>query len=120
MMHTNRVWSVSNVLSPEDLAHKLTNTTWCCCTGFRIGDYLWLNDATSPDGAQEYAVVKLVCGEGIATQVESITFSWCSEADALRHIQRTLSGGDDRNDFARRVSPNLQTQAEHGRCHHCA
>jgi hypothetical protein len=53
-------------------------------------------------------------------QIESITFSWCDYEAALQHIQRTLRGEDDDNDFTREFSPRLQSPAEHGRCHHCA
>lgn len=58
MLHNDRVWCVAAVESAEELARKLTETTWCCCTGFQLGDYLWLNDATGPDGAQEYGVCR--------------------------------------------------------------
>lgn len=120
MFHKNRVWCVSQVVSPEELARKLTTVTWTCCTAFELGGYLWLNDATSPDGGQEYATVKRVGPNGRPLQVESITFSWCNYDEAVQYIERTLRGDDDGNDFAREVSPILQTSAEHSRCHHCA
>ena len=120
MMHHDRRWVVSPVASAEQLAQKLTEMTWTCCTAFAIGEYLWLNDATCPDGAAEYAVVKRVVSTGRPIQIESITFSWCDYDEALRHIQRTLRGEDDANDFASEVSPKLETPAEHGRCAHCA
>ncbi len=56
MFHERRVWSVSPVASAEELAKKLTEMIWCCCNAFELGGYLWLNDSTCPDGAQEYAV----------------------------------------------------------------
>lgn len=40
----------------------------------------FLNDSFSEDGAQEYAVVRN------GRQIESITFSWCSRAEAHNHI----------------------------------
>lgn len=120
MFHHDRVWCVTPVESAEDLARKLTEATWTCCTGFSLGGYLWLNDATCPDGGQEYAVVKK-CGPGSrALQVESITFSWCDYDAALEYIQRTVRGDDDKCDFAREVHPHLQSPEEHGRCLHCA
>lgn len=120
MLHDKRVWCVSSIASAEELARKLTEMTWCGCTAFAISDYLWLNDATSPDGAQEYAVVKRDGGNGKPVQIESITFSWCDEAQALDYIRRTLAGKDDGNSFRRQVDPVLQTPEEHGRCPHCA
>jgi hypothetical protein len=120
MFHQNRVWCVTSVSSAEELAEKLTTVTWTCCTAFELGGYLWLNDATSLDGGQEYSVVKRVGPNGRPLQVESITFSWCTTQQALEYIRWTLRGEDDGNDFAREVSPALQTPAEHGRCCHCA
>ena len=120
MFHRNRVWCVTSVRSAEELARKLTEITWTCCTAFELGGYLWLNDATSPDGGQEYAAVKKAGPNGRPLQVESITFSWCDYPTALDYVQRTLRGEDDGSDFAREVSPALQTPAEHGRCCHCA
>jgi hypothetical protein len=120
MLHDKRVWCLSEVESAEDLARKLTETTWCCCTAFRLEDYAWLNDSTSPDGAQEYAVLKLNGPDGDPQQVESITFGWCDYEKALAFIQATLAGEDDGNDWARPVSPALQSPQEHGRCGHCA
>jgi len=38
MMHHDRVWYVSPADSAEDLARKLTETTWNCCTAFSLGD----------------------------------------------------------------------------------
>jgi hypothetical protein len=120
MMHTTRVWSVDPVASAEELARKLTESTWCCCTGFSLGGYVWLNDATSPDGAQEYAIIKLCAGEVRPQQIESITFSWCNYERALELIQRTLQGDYDDSDFTVEVSPTLQSPEKHGRCPHCA
>jgi hypothetical protein len=120
MFHDKRVWSVSPVGSAEELAKKLTEITWCCCNAFELGGYLWLNDSTSPDGAQEFGLLKKDGGNGKPVQIESITFGWCDASKALEYILRTLAGGDDQSDFRHEVDPVLQTPAEHGRCHHCA
>ena len=95
MLHANRAWCVSEVASVEELAKKLTETTWCCCTAFLVAGqprYVWLNDSTSPDGVQEYAVVKLKGADGWGRQIESITFGWSDYENALgddpSHTQR--------------------------------
>ena len=44
-------------------------------------EYLFLNDATSGDGAQEYGAIKRLPDTWL--QVESITFSWCTYESAL-------------------------------------
>ena len=120
MFHNDRVWCVTRVESAEDLARRLTQTVWTGCTAFALGDYVWLNDATSPDRGQEYAVIKRTGRNGNPIQVESITFSWCDYDEALGYIEQTLRGEDDGNDLAREVSPRLQAPEEHGPCCHCA
>lgn len=119
MMHDKRTWCVAPVDSAEELARKLTEMTWTLCTAFELEGYLFINDATSEDGAGEFAVVKRR-GDGTFLQVESVTFSWCSYEDALEHIRRAITGQDDANDFAKPVTPQLESPEEHGRCHLCA
>ena len=120
MMHHNRRWVVTTVATAEELAEKLTQHTWTCCTGFALSGYLWLNDATCSDGAQEFSVVKRDGPRGRPVQIESITFSWCNYDQALAFIQHTLRGNDDNNDFAFDVTPTLETPEEHDRCRNCA
>ena len=55
MLHSKRIWSIVTAESAEWLAEQLTQFTWCGCNGFRLGDYVFVNDATCADGAQEYA-----------------------------------------------------------------
>ncbi len=122
-MHNNRVWSLSEVQTVEELAEMLTKTVWCCCSAFFIADhpeYVWLNDATSEDGAQEYAVCRIGASDDQLIQIESITFSWCDYEKAVSYIQSTLNGDDDDNDWARKVTALIQTADEHGRCPLCA
>ena len=80
MMHDRRRWGVGPAASAEELARKLTGSTWCLCTGFYVvghENYLFLNDATHEDGAGEYAAVRRL-GPDHYVQIESITFSWCT------------------------------------------
>jgi hypothetical protein len=95
MLHTGRIHQVVDVLSLEDLAAKLTGQSWTLCTGFRIGTMLVLNDATSEDGAPEWAVFKAYPHPGngsCATQIESVPFGWMTLATALDHLQRLQDG----------------------------
>lgn len=114
MMHANRVFSVSNVGTAEELADKLTNYSWCLCNGFRLGGLLFLNDATSEDGAGEFAVVE----EATRRQVESITFSWCSKDEALKYIN-DLVGGEPGIDMGK-ISNRIENCSDHERCRFCA
>jgi len=123
MMHTTRKWFVTEVESAEKLAQLLTETTFGCCHAFSIQghpDYVWVNDSTSSDRLQEYGVIKLNHPDGVITQIESITTSWCNSCEMLQFINRTLAGEDDNSYFAGEVDAILQTPEEHKGCHHCA
>lgn len=92
MFHKGRTHNVAEIATAEELAKKLTETVWTLCTGFRHAGYLYLNDSSSEDGAAEYAIYK----DGDPTgQIESITFGWCSEAEALKYIQEITAGKYD-------------------------
>jgi len=96
-MFFKRIYCLTGVPTVEDLADKLLTATWCLCTAFRLDghdDTLFLNDSTSPDGIQEYAVVRHI--EGAWYQVESISFGWIDNPEkAARHIATAISGGYD-------------------------
>ena len=118
MMHSRRTFCVFPVETADDLAEKLTAHTWTLCTAFRLGDYVFLNDSTGEDGAQEYAVVRVTADPASAEQVESITFGWCDRTKALAYIRRTLAGEFDAD--GRPLTITLETPERHERCGHCA
>jgi len=119
MLHRNRVWSVTDVVSPEELAHKLTQQTWTGCSAFRLGQYLFANDATCADGAQEYAILRQFFRPGILVQVESMTFSWCRESRALELINQISSNHFDSQLLDRVRAGRFQTPEEHDFCSLC-
>lgn len=90
MIHKDRAYSVRTAETADELAGLLSEMTWCGCNGFRLGDVLYLNDAFSPDGAQEYAVIE-IRGEDAAAwagmQFESITVSWMDREELLKSIE---------------------------------
>ncbi len=114
-MHRTRVWQITEVSTPEELAEKLTEHTWCCCNGFRLGGYYYLNDSTGPDGAQEYAIVKIID----LRQVESITFSWMNKEKALQYIT-DINQGRYNEEYGSINARQIESPAEHGTCFHCA
>jgi hypothetical protein len=122
MMHAKRTWCISLVDDAEHLAHLLgpQGSGWTLCTAFRVKGtaYLFLNDSTGENAAQEYAAVKEV-GDGTFTQVESITFSWCDQAQALKNIQDVLTGEVDYL-AGRSLTLHLETREQHGACPLCA
>lgn len=111
-MHKERKYTVVRIETAEELAHKLTQYTWCGCNGFLFEDMAFLNDSTCADGAQEYAIFR----NGV--QIESITFGWCTEGLALEFINQLAKGniGVDMGD----TLPLIQSPEEHGQCHLCA
>ncbi len=120
MFHDTRRWKVAPVASAEELARTLTEQTWCLCNGFELAGYWFLNDATSEDGGQEYAIVKKDGPGGQPLQVESITMSWCSIDEALQYIADATAGRYDGADYARTVNPHIESPEKHGRCAFCA
>lgn len=80
------------------LAYSLEMRVMCGCTGFEVPGYLILNDATSPDGAAEYGILKILVddrpgGALLVQQVESITFGWHqSLALAYEEVRAILRG----------------------------
>ncbi len=93
-MHTKRHWCITPVGTAKDLAQKITQQSWALCTGFQLQGYLFLNDATSEDAAQEYAAIK-VLPKRKYLEVKSITFSWCTPKRALKLILQVLAGEFD-------------------------
>jgi hypothetical protein len=86
MIHDTRRFVITDVETVAELADLLTEYISTRCTGFRLDELLFLNDSFSEDGAQEYAVAR----DG--RQVESVTFSWQSRAEAHHTIASLLSG----------------------------
>ena len=116
MMHRNRIFQVvEEVHSISDLAEILTQHTWTLCTAFRLvaapdaEPLLFLNDSFSENGAQEYTVIR----GGL--EVNSITFSWCSRAEAYNHIAWLCRGGGDGYG---EIEPRLEDTETH-LCVHC-
>jgi hypothetical protein len=110
MIHTNRHFQVADVATIAELVGNLTEHTWTLCTAFRLGDLLFLNDSFSEDGAQEYTIVRN------GREIESVTFSWQSRAEAHNTITWLVEGGG--GDYGP-CSPILEDPDEH-RCHLCA
>ena len=84
MMHESRNWQVAVFEgTASEFAHELGRITWTPCQGFQFEGLLYLNDATSPDGAQEYAVIRLSDNR----QIESLTVSWMSPEGLLKAVE---------------------------------
>jgi hypothetical protein len=113
MIHTKRCFQVVDV-DEDTLITKLHESIWCGCTGFRCQGYLWLNDAFSGDGAQEYAVIR----ESDHIQVESITVSWCTREQLTDYVKSINAGQAERMGIYNDL--HIETPEQHGRCYCCA
>jgi hypothetical protein len=109
MYHKKRNHSLGVVTSFAELASKLTRQTWTPCSGFVCGSLTLLNDSTSADGAQEYAVIRA------GRQIESLTCSWMSAEELQRALERLDTGkaGVDMGHVEINAHPV-------GSCAHCA
>lgn len=94
VFHEKQLFFIAPVATANELAEKVTQMTWTLCTAFSLGDYPFLNDSTSEDGAQEYSVVKRQ-GDTFC-QIESVTFGWMTLEGALKFIEETLAGTSDK------------------------
>ena len=118
MLHSKRIWSAVPAESAEWLAEQLTQCTYCGCNGFQLGDYLFVNDTTCADGAQEYGVLRAAGDDYV--EIESLTFSWMTQPKALSLIRRVLAGEFDHDRYGTVDRRQIQTPEQHGRCQHCA
>lgn len=119
MFHPDRRFNVVAEEDPEALAGKLTRQTWTGCTGFEHAGYLFLNDSTGPDAAQEFAVFRKERGPtGMFVQIEGVTFSWMDAAEALQLIREIARGACD-NVMHIEHDLTIETPANHGQCRHC-
>ena len=118
MFHERRIWGLPRwVETARELAELLTEHSWTLCSAFEHAGYLYLNDATSEDGAGEFAVLKRAA-DGFV-QVESITFSWCDAKKAHGYIREISAGRFDESEFAHAVSPRMDESPDHC-CEMCA
>ena len=118
VMHRSRCWGVVRK-SRQELAELLTSMTWTLCTAFQTeGGSVWANDATSEDGAGEYAVLRFL--DGRWKQVESITASWCSPERLLAYTEQADRGDFDALDHGLGTIEAARLEFDHQTCPHCA
>jgi len=112
-MHERRVWGEPVEVTLDEFADKVTRFTWTNCTAWRVGEYVFVNDATGGDGGQEYAVLKQDRA-GDWWQVESWTCSWMDVEDVRKHFGRLAERAPM---HWRRVEPRFE---KHTSCAYCA
>ena len=118
MLHSQRIWLITPVADPDWFADQLCNRNSVGCQAFALDGYVFANDSTCGDGAQEYAVLR-TGSEDEFIQIESITFSWCSFAKAREFIACISRGQFDSNHYGVIPRSRFQTRAEHDHCPLC-
>ena len=99
---TRRAYNIKLCTADEMLSDLVHTKTWTLCTGWRVGETLYLNDSTSEDGAQEYAVLRVQPGAGrlVAKQFESVTFGWMTLEEIEDFIEQTWNADIETGDYA--------------------
>ncbi len=102
---TRRVYDIKSCNTEEMFSDLVHTKTWTLCTGWRVGDTLYLNDSTSEDGAQEYAVLRVQPRNGrlFAKQFESVTFGWMTLEEIKDFIEQTWNANIESGDYAELV-----------------
>jgi hypothetical protein len=129
MVNDKRRFGAGPVYQDADiLANKLTNHSWTLCTAFDFvtpdnRTILFLNDAFSEDGAQEYAVIAVDSwddnGQVVGRQIESITMSWCTPEEARKYIN-DCAAPDFQAPISQPVTVRVDKWRKHESCRLCA
>lgn len=92
--HKGRSWGAIRTHDLKQLALDLSSegVTHTTCSAYLLGKYAIVNDATSEDGAGEWAVLMETQPGGDYRQIESVTFGWMNAAEAYRCLDRILAG----------------------------
>lgn len=126
---TDRVYSLWRGLSEREAAEKLVGSTFVLCLGFALErdgvELLVLNDATSEDGAAEWAMILVDARwetETLGTQIETITFGWIDDVEeALGHIDACfeIAAAKRERPMNRRVLVQTTPEGEDHECELC-
>ena len=87
MFYEHRAYQLRDAQTADELAGLLTEHTWTLCAAFRLGELVFVNDASCEDGAQEYAVLRA------GRQIESLTCSWATREQLRSVIDELAAGG---------------------------
>lgn len=110
MWHKSREWTVREYESLEDLTEAITQFDWTLCTGHKVGNLLFLNDAFTEDSVQEYAVFRYQ-PDGELHEVETFSVSWMTRERFKAAVSRLPQRGAP-------VQPRIDASPSH-RCELC-
>ncbi len=120
MFFPNRTWCLTGVPSSQALAEMLTRQTWPTCSGFFVTGHrsvLFLNDATGPDGDQEY-VVMYRNRHGIIGEMDSITVNSFTHERIAWLVDQFLELPGETVQFAATIRPDqIKTPRQHRDIH---
>lgn len=118
MLHTERQFAVREVETLDELVVELATKDWCCCCAFRWGRWLFCNDSTGPDGAQEYGLFDMEMTP--PRQVETFTIGWM-KPERFRELVGALPEGLSAEVWESFDGglPKLEPAEQHEPCQHC-
>lgn len=88
MMHSRRRWGITKKTVEQIAQDLIKSDVWVLCNGYLFEhggqQYVMLNDSTSENSVQEYAILLVERVEGntyYGKQVESLTTTWARRKD---------------------------------------
>ena len=127
MFHKNRAWSVVELDGIGEVCDKLIEHDWTLCSGFWFPvvprdtkGIVLLNDSTSEDALQEYAVCLASKGVDLCTQIESYTVSWMSRESLSKSLLEILGRLADGETLESYGTFHDVLEWEHEPCRYCA
>ena len=118
MFHKDRRWWVEPVNDARELAQMVMLQKWPLCSGFRLGEYVYLNDSVSETTAVEFTTVKEVA-RGEWVEIDTVTFGWLNLERSFDVIEAIQRGEHDSVWNAKIRPPVLESRKEHGGCDLC-
>lgn len=121
MIHTDRIFNIKTCSADEMIADFEHTRSWTLCSGWRVGDTLYLNDSFSEDGAQEYAVIRAQ-SDGKQAQFESVTFGWMEPEAIAAFIRETWNADLTQPEWRKLPLLAVSVRTDHGEgtCPLCA
>lgn len=113
MLHPSRLFAVRDLSSSEELARALAQPAESPELGYRIGQYLFLNDSTNDELFDYYAVLRRLEGGGYV-QIATHRSGMNGPSEALTFVDSVLRGMYDNRRLQTTVlNPLIKCQPTH-------
>jgi hypothetical protein len=105
MLHKTRQWSIHPKTLDEIVESFIHSDSWVLCNGLKFElngkEYLLLNDSTSEDAIQEYALCRIeeaLTSHYLVTQLDSLTITW-ARRDGREALKELITKGTKYEDW---------------------